>query len=110
MKIFVLTKNLGHFWTLFWCKIWPFSLKNQFSDIFFEIAHQICLKLGQTLGIIALNHRMAVLCLGKFLFCPFWPFLGQKYIACGDIIWFWAIFGHFGGQKIFRPKKILEVI
>ena len=30
---------------------------------------------------------MAVLCLGKFLFWPFWPFLGQKYIACDDIIW-----------------------
>ena len=29
---------------------------------------------------------------GKFLFSPFWPFLGQKYIACGDIIWFWAVF------------------
>ena len=33
---------------------------------------------------------MTVLCLGKFLFWPFWPFLGQKYIACGDIIWFLA--------------------
>ena len=35
---------------------------------------------------------MAVLCLGKFLFWPFWPFLGQKYIACGDII---GVFDHF---------------
>ena len=41
---------------------------------------------------VALIQLMAVLCLGKFLF---WPFLGQKYIACGDIIWFWAVFGHF---------------
>ena len=64
-------------------------------NILFESTHQICLKLGQELGTIALNHRMAVLCLGKFLFCSFWPFLGQKYIACGDIIWFGAVFGHF---------------
>ena len=67
-----------------------FSQKIRFLDIFFESAHQICLKLGQKLGTIALNHRMAVLCLGKFLFWLFWPFLGQKYIACGDIIWFLA--------------------
>ena len=62
--------------------------KIRFSDIFFETSHQICLKLRQKLGTVALNHRMAVLCLGKFLFWPFWPFLGQKYIPCGDIIWF----------------------
>ena len=29
MKFFVLKKIWGHFWTLFWSKIWPFSLKNQ---------------------------------------------------------------------------------
>ena len=34
---------------------------------------------------IALNHRMVVLCLGKFLFWPFWPFLGQQYIEYGEI-------------------------
>ena len=66
-----------------------------FLDIFLETAHQICLKLGQKLGTIALKHRMAVLCLGKFLFWPFWPFLGQKYIACCDIIWFWAVLAIF---------------
>ena len=33
-----------------------------------------------------------MLCLGKFLFRLFWPIFGQKYIACGDIIWFWAGF------------------
>ena len=65
-----------------------FSQKITFSDIFFKSAHQICLKLGQKLGTATLHHLMAVLCLGKFLFWPFWPFLGQKYIACGDIIWF----------------------
>ena len=72
-----------------------FSQKIRFLDIFFESAHQICLKLDQKLGTIALNHQMTVLYLGKFLFWPFWPFLGQKCIACGDIIWFWAVFGHF---------------
>ena len=65
-----------------------FSQKIRFLDIFFESTHQICLKLGQKLGTVALNRLMSVLCPGKFLFCPFWPFLGQKYIACGDIIWF----------------------
>ena len=38
---------------------------------FFETVHQICLKLGQKLGTIALNHRMTVLRLEKFLFWPF---------------------------------------
>ena len=33
-------------------------------------------------------------CLGKFLFRSLWPFLGQKYIACGDL-WFWAVFSYF---------------
>ena len=36
MRIFVLTKKRGHFWTLFWCKIWPFSLKNQFFGHFLQ--------------------------------------------------------------------------
>ena len=61
-----------------------------FLDIFFESTHQICLKLGQKLGTIALNHQMAVLCLEKILVLAVLPFLGQKYIACGDIIWFLA--------------------
>ena len=95
MKIFVLKKNWGHFWTLLVQNL-TISLKIRFSDIFFETAHRICLKLGQKLRTIALNHRMAVLCLGKFLFWPFWPFLGKKYIACGDIYivldCFWSFF------------------
>ena len=75
--------NFSHFWPLL-------AKKSGFWTFFFESAHQICLKLGQKLGTVALNHLMAVLCLGKFSFWPFWPFLGQKYIACGDIIWFLA--------------------
>ena len=76
--------NFGHFWP-----------KNQVFGHFFETAHQNCLKLGQKLGTVALYNLMLVLWLGKFLFWPFWPFFGQKYIACGDIIWFLAVFGHF---------------
>ena len=30
-------KNRGHFWTLFWSKIWPFSLKNQVFGHFLRI-------------------------------------------------------------------------
>ena len=37
MNIFVLAKNRGHFWTLFWSKIWPFSLKNQVFGHFLRI-------------------------------------------------------------------------
>ena len=37
MTIFVLTKKRGHFWTLFWSKIWPFLLKNQVFGHFLRI-------------------------------------------------------------------------
>ena len=83
-------KNRGHFFTFFGPKFGHFCSKVRFSNIFFKTAHQICLKLGQEPRTVALYHLMAVLCLGKFLFWPFWPFLGQKYIAYGDIIWFLA--------------------
>ena len=33
-----------------------FSLKTRFLDIFFETAHQICLKLGQNLGTVTFDH------------------------------------------------------
>ena len=85
-------------WALFgqnWLILAIFGLKIRFLDISSETAHQNCLKFGQKLGTVALYHLMVVLCLGKFLFWPFCPFFGQKYIACGDIIWFWAIFGRF---------------
>ena len=76
------------------CHFWPFlAKKTWFLDIFFESALQICLKLVQKLGTVSLNHVLALLCLGKFLFRLFWPFLCQKYIACDDIIWFLALFG-----------------
>ena len=95
MKIFELTKKLGPFFGPFLVQnLAILAKKIRFSDISFETAHQICLKLGQNLGIIALDHRVAELFLGKFLFWPSWPFLGQKYISYGDIIWFLAVFGH----------------
>ena len=56
------------FKVLFRSKNWQFSLKNQVLDIFFKSAHQICLKLGQKLGAVALNHLLAVLCLGNSCF------------------------------------------
>ena len=69
---------------------WPFLVKNQVFGHFLQIRTSDLSKTWSETWTIALNHRMAVLCLGKFLFWLFWPFLGQKYIACGDIIWFLA--------------------
>ena len=94
-------KKIGAiFGPFFGPKFGHFCSKIRFSDIFFESAHQICLKLGQKLGTIALNHRMAVLCLGNFLFWPFWPFLGQKYIACGDIYMVLGCFWSFSSKPL----------
>ena len=67
MKIFVLTKKSGPFFVQ---NLAIFAQKSWFLDIFFETAHQICLKLGQKLGTSALNHQMAVLVLGNFLLVP----------------------------------------
>ena len=38
---------------------------------------------------------MVVLCLGQFLFWSFWPFLVQKYFACGDILRFFIFCDRF---------------
>ena len=112
--------SFSRFWpkTANFCHIWPFlAQKSGFLDIFFEFAHQIRLKLGQKLGTVSLNHLMAVLCPGKFLFCPFWPFLGQKYIACGDIIWFlakeiafWAYIFKTAHQILMIFAQMLEIV
>ena len=68
--------SFGRFWpkTSNFCHFWPFLAKKS-GFWTFSSNPQICLKLGQKLGTIALNHRMAVLCLVKFSFCLFWPFL-----------------------------------
>ena len=44
---------------------------------------------------IALNYWTIVLCLLQFWFWSFWPFFGQKYIACGDKLRFLTIFDQF---------------
>ena len=76
---FLFCQKIGAIFGPVFCpKFGHFCSKIKFLDIFFETAHQICLKLGQNLGAIALNHPMAVLCLGKFLFWRFCPFLGQN--------------------------------
>ena len=98
-------KKIGAiFGPFFGPKFGHFGSKTRFSGIFFETAHEICLKLGKQTGAIALNHQMAVSCLGNFLFWPFWPFLGQKYIACGGIFivlgCFWSFF--FKTVDVFR--------
>ena len=50
-------KKIGAiFGPFFGPKIGYFRSKIRFLDIFFETAHQICLKLGQKLGTVALNH------------------------------------------------------
>ena len=90
-------KKIGAiFGPFFWSKIWPFLLKNQFFGNFLRNRTSDLSKTWSETGTFALNHRVAVLCLGNFLFWPFWPFLGQKYIACGDIYivlgCFWSFF------------------
>ena len=71
-------KKFGHFW-----------LKIRFLVIFFESAHQICLKLGQKLGTVALNHLMAVLCLGKFWFWSFGHFWVKNTLLVVTLYGFW---------------------
>ena len=94
-------KKIGAiFGPFFGPKFGHFCSKIRFSDIFFESAHQICLKLGQKLGTIALNHWMTVLCLAKFLFWLFLPFWGKKYIACGDIYMVLGCFWSFSSKSL----------
>ena len=93
-------KNRDHYGPFFGPKFGHFRSKIRFSINSFETAHQNCLKLGQKLGTIALNHRMAVLCLGNFLFWTFCPFLDQKYIACGDIYMVLGCFWSFSSKPL----------
>ena len=88
-------KNLGHFWTLFRSKIWPFSLKNQVFGHFLRNHTSDLSKTWSETGDSCFQSSNDSVVPGKFLFWPFCSFFGQKYIACGDIIWFWAVFGHF---------------
>ena len=44
---------------------------------------------------------------GKILFWPFWPFLGQKYIACGDKVVFSEVIGQFLHQQMLYGQVLL---
>ena len=79
MKNFSSEKKLGPFLGPFLVQNLAILAQKSVLVIFFETAQQNCLKLGQKLGTIALNHRMPVLCRGKILVLPFWPFWGQKF-------------------------------
>ena len=95
--------SFSRFWPKManFCHFLPiFSQKSVFLDNFFESAYQIYLKLGQKLGSIALNYRVAVMCLGKFLFWPFWSFSGQKKIASGDIYMVLGCFLSFSSEPL----------
>ena len=96
MKIFVLTKKTAPFLDPFLVQnLAIFAQKIKFSVIFFETTHQICLKLGQKLGTVALNHQMTVLCLENSCFGCFGHFWVKNYIACGVIILLWAVLAIF---------------
>ena len=84
-------KNRGLFCAFLVQSLAIFDQKISFLDIFLETAHQIYRKIGQKLVTVAFNHLLAVFCLGKFLFQPVYPFLSEKYIACGDAMWFLAV-------------------
>ena len=72
-----------------------FSKKNQVFGHFLRNCTSDLSKTRSETGDNCFESSKGSVVSGKFLFWPFWPFLGQKYIACGDIIWFWAVFGHF---------------
>ena len=90
-------KNRVHFWTLFWSKIFAIFAQNQFFGHFLRNRISDLSRTWSETGenCFEPSNGSVLLCLGKFLFWPFWSFLGQKYIACGDIIWFWAFFAIF---------------
>ena len=76
MKVFVQQKNWGHFFTLFWSKIWPFLLKNQFFGCFLENRlSEFHVTWSEIRDNCFQYHLTAVLCLGKFSFGRFGPFL-----------------------------------
>ena len=95
MKNFCYEKNQGHFWTLFWSKIWPFSLKNQ---VFGHFLWNPTLDLSKTwseTGDNCFESSNGSVVSGKILVLAVLAILGSIYIAYGDIICFWAVCGHF---------------
>ena len=88
-------KNWGHFFTLFWSKIWPFLLKNQVFGCFLENRlSEFHVTWSETRDNYFQSFNGSFVS-GEILFWPFWPIFGQKYIACGDKLRFLTIFDQF---------------
>ena len=95
-EIFCSDKKIGAiFGPFFGPKFGHFCSKIRFLDIFYETAHQICLKLGQKLGTVALNHIISVLCLGKFLYWSFCHFGVQNTLHVVTLYGFGLFLGIF---------------
>ena len=77
-------------------KLGPFSLRNQVFRHFLRNRISDFYKTWSETGDNCLESWNDSFVPGKFLFWPFWPFLGQKYFACGDIYMvlgcFWSFF------------------
>ena len=73
--------NFGHFWP-----------KNQvFGHFLQNCTSELPKILSETVDSCFVSFKGSVVS-GKILILAIF---GQKYIACGDIIWFLAVFGHF---------------
>ena len=78
MKIFVLTKKRCHFWTLFWSKIWPFSLENQVFGNFLRNRTSDLSKTWSETGDNCFESSNGSVLSGNFLFLAFLAFFGSK--------------------------------
>ena len=87
-------KKWGPFLDPFWSKIWPFSLKNQIFGHFLRIRTSDLSKTWSETWDSCFESLNSSVVSGKILVLAVLAILGQKYIACGDNIWFWAVFGH----------------
>ena len=100
MKIFVLTKKSGPFLDPFWSKMWPILLKNQVSGHFHRNRTSDLSRTWSETGDNCFESSNGSVVSGKFLFSPFWPFLGQKYIASGDIYMVLGCFLSFSSKPL----------
>ena len=95
MKIFVPTNKTGPFLDPFLVKIWPFSLKNQVFGHFLRNRSSDLSKTWSETGDYCFESSNGSVVSGEILVLSVLSIFGSKHIACGDIIWFWAVFGHF---------------
>ena len=85
-------KNLGHFWTLFWSKIWPFLLKNQVFRHFFPNCTSYLFKTwSETWDSCFESSNGSVVC-GKILVLAVLAIFGSK-IHC--LWWHYMVLGCF---------------